>query len=44
MSDIGVIYIARGADPNWQERFARFVASYREHSAGVDHQLYIIFK
>jgi hypothetical protein len=44
MSDIGVVYIARGADPNWCTRFVRFALSYKEHPAGIDHQLYIIFK
>lgn len=44
MSDIGVIYIARGADPNWRQRFMRFVASYLEHPAGVKHRIYVIYK
>lgn len=44
MSDIGVIYIARGVDPNWTQRLSRFVDSYLTHSAGVDHQLYVTYK
>ncbi len=44
MSDVGVVYLARGADPNFQARFTRFIKSYQDHRAGVDHQLYIIYK
>jgi hypothetical protein len=44
MSDIGVVYLARGVDPNWKERLTRFVVSYLGHPAGVDHHVYVIFK
>jgi hypothetical protein len=44
VSDIGVVYLARGVDPNWRERITRFIASYRERPAGVDHHFYVIFK
>ncbi len=44
MSEIGVVYIARGKDPNWQKRFVRFIGSYLNHPAGIDHQLYVIYK
>jgi hypothetical protein len=41
---IGVVYIARGKDPNWSERFIRFRNSYLQNPAGADHQVYVIFK
>ncbi len=41
---IGVIYLARGVDPNWQKRIERFVTSYKAHPAGITHQLYVIYK
>ncbi len=44
MSEIGVVYIARGKDPNWKQRVSRFVASYLEHPAGIDHRMYVIYK
>ena len=44
MTDIGVVYIARGADPNWQQRLTRFIQSYMNHPAGVHHCLYVIYK
>jgi hypothetical protein len=44
MSEIGVCYLARGKDPNWQQRIERFVRSYQAHPAGIDHTLYAIFK
>lgn len=44
MSNIGVIYMCRGLDPNWRARATRFIASYRRHPAGIDHQLYVIYK
>jgi hypothetical protein len=44
MSEIGVVYIARGADPNWQERFTRFVASYLRHPPGIVPAFYITYK
>ena len=44
MSEIGIVYIARGADPNWQQRIMRFRTSYIQRPAGIDHQLYVIYK
>lgn len=44
MPNIGVVYLARGADPNWQQRVERFVRSYTLRHAGIDHQLYVIYK
>src|SRR5579859_5729140 len=44
MSDIGVIYIARGADPNWQQRVGRFAKSWHAHPPGIDCTLYVAFK
>lgn len=44
MAEIAVVYLARGVDPNWKMRIARFAASYLEHPAGIDHHLYIIYK
>lgn len=44
VSDIGIIYITRGVDPNWQRRLLRFAASYLNHPPGVECQLYITFK
>ena len=44
MSEIGVVYLTRGLDPNWQTRLSRFIASYQFHPAGIDHQLYILYK
>ena len=44
MSDIGVVYLARGADQNWQARLTRFIASYQRHPAGIEHELYVIYK
>ena len=42
--DIGVVYTARGMDPNWRIRIPRFIASYLRHPPGIDHQLYIFYK
>jgi hypothetical protein len=44
MAHVGVVYLCRGVDPNWQGRLKRFIASYLAHPAGVEHQLYIIWK
>lgn len=44
MSNIGVVYLARGADPNWQARIARFAESYMKHPAHCDHHNYVIYK
>ena len=44
MAHVGVVYLCRGADPNWQGRLKRFIASYIAHPAGVEHTLYVIYK
>jgi len=44
MSEIGVVYTARGLDPNWQARIERFIESYLRHPPGVGHRLYILYK
>lgn len=49
MPEIGVVYTARGSNvgsgaPDWKARFPRFVKSYLEHQAGIDHTLYIFYK
>ena len=49
MPEIGVVYTARGSNvgsgpPDWKARFPRFVKSYLEHPAGIDHRLYIFYK
>lgn len=44
MSDIGVVYIARGLDPHWQTRISRFVESWRVHPPGTDCHVYVIYK
>ena len=41
---LAVAYLARGADSEPLNRFRRFVASYKSHAAGVEHNLFIIFK
>jgi hypothetical protein len=43
-SAVGVFYLARGADENALEKFQAFQTSYRRWSAGVEHQLCVIFK
>ena len=48
-SPIGVVYTARGSNtgsgpPDWKARFPRFVKSYLQHPAGIDHHLYIFHK
>ena len=49
MPEIGVVYTARGSNvgsgpPDWQARFPRFIKSYLQHPAGIDHRLYIFYK
>ena len=44
MSDLGVIYTARGADATFRERLSRFVESYLAHPPGVECHVYIIYK
>lgn len=41
---IAVVYLARGYDRDHLDRFERFLDSYREFPAGLDHKLYVIFK
>jgi len=41
---IAVAYIARGADKDWLISCERFLMSYIENPAGIQHTLYIIFK
>ncbi|HEY4141228.1 MAG TPA: hypothetical protein VGM57_07440 [Pseudolabrys sp.] len=42
MRDIGVIYLCRFAEG--EEPVRRFLATYRAHDAGVDHDLHVVFK
>lgn len=44
MSEIGVVYTCRGLDPNWRVRLPRFIASYLQHTPGIDHRFYILYK
>jgi hypothetical protein len=44
MSDIGVVYLARGVDPNWRMRLARFATSYMEHPPGMECPFYVNLK
>ena len=44
MSDIGVVYLARGVDPNWNIRIERFMRSWITHHPGIACQLYVIYK
>jgi hypothetical protein len=41
---IALFYLARGADADHLESIQRFVRSYRNRPAGVDHELVVIFK
>jgi hypothetical protein len=43
-STIGVFYLARGADENALEKFQAFRNSYCRWRAGIEHQLFVIFK
>ncbi|MFC7702454.1 hypothetical protein ACFQX9_38015 [Bradyrhizobium sp. GCM10028915] len=42
MHDIAVIYLYRSAEG--EEPVCRFLETYRRHPAGVDHDLYVVFK
>lgn len=42
MRDIGIIYLCRFAEG--EEPVRSFLASYRAHEAGVDHDLHVVFK
>lgn len=44
MSEIGVVYIARGRDPNWAARWTRFFTSWQKHPPGIACRPYVIFK
>ena len=44
MSEIGVVYIARGLDPHWQARITRFVDSWMAHPPGIECHVYVIYK
>jgi hypothetical protein len=44
MSAIGVVYICRYPDPNFEARLTRFVRSWQEHPPGTAHKLYVIYK
>ncbi|MCJ2073095.1 hypothetical protein MKK75_30640 [Methylobacterium sp. J-030] len=41
---VAVAYLARGVNSDYIERFQQFAQSYRAHSAGMEHTLYVIFK
>lgn len=43
-SRIAVCYLARGAEPGWEDAISRFIASFQRYSAGCDFNLYVIFK
>src|SRR6476620_9121870 len=43
-SRIAVCYLARGAEPGWEDAIARFIASFQRNAAGCDFHLYVIFK
>jgi hypothetical protein len=42
MRDIGVIYLCRFAEG--EEPVRRFLRTYRDHAAGVEHDLHVVFK
>lgn len=41
---IAVCYLVRAADSGFEAALERFATSYRQYSAGIDHQLYVAFK
>lgn len=41
---LALAYLARGAVADWQACCERFIASYRNHAAGCEHDLCILFK
>jgi hypothetical protein len=41
---IAIAYLARGAEPQWERAFQRFLASYLSHPAGFPHRLYLLIK
>jgi hypothetical protein len=42
--EIALVYLARGAEPDHLDRFARFIRSYARLDAGIDHRLYVAYK
>ena len=43
-SRIAVCYLARGAEPGWEEAIGRFMGSFQGHAAGCEFNFYVIFK
>ena len=43
-SRIALCYLARGAEPGWEDAIGRFVASFHRYAAACDFNLYVIFK
>jgi hypothetical protein len=43
-SRVAVCYLARGAEPGWEDAIGRFIASFRRYGGGCDFNLYVIFK
>lgn len=43
-SRIAVCYLARGAEPGWEEAIGRFMGSFQRYAAGSEFNLYVIFK
>jgi hypothetical protein len=39
-----VCYLARGAEPGWEDAVGRFTGSFQRHAPGCDFKLYVIFK
>ncbi|MBV9236327.1 MAG: hypothetical protein JOZ94_10895 [Xanthobacteraceae bacterium] len=43
-SRVAVCYLARGAEPGWEEAIGRFMGSLQRHAAGCEFNLHVIFK
>jgi hypothetical protein len=43
-SRVAVCYLARGAEPGWEDAIGRFIASFQRYGAGCNFNLYVIFK
>lgn len=43
-SRIAVCYLARGAEPGWEDAIGRFMGSFQRYAAGREFNLYVIFK
>ena len=41
---IGIAYLLRGADPDWETACQRFIKSYLAHPAGQNHRMHVITK